>query len=408
MRTLSVALCAAVFITLPLHAAGLDPAGNKALSRIIDGGRRSHSDALVVWQDGKEIGHYYRGGKPAGPIEAMSVTKSVVALGIGQLIGTGQITSLDQPVADFYPEWRQGQKKDITIRMLMDHTSGMQATPRTDVEVYPAPDAIQLALAAELSRKPGSDFFYNNKATNLLSGVIEKASGKPMDVFFNDGLFKDLGIHAGAWARDKAGHPYGMSGLNVTAEDLAKLGQLVMDHGAWHGKQPVLASFVDELVQPGGDRETALLWWRWPQWNHFDEDLSVPAMLRKRGVPEETVTTLERGLRGKHFASAIEMRAGLHAMLGPKAEEILYEQLVSRGIGPYRLFKYTPGPIVAFGGDGDGGQTLIIIPSAGIVAVRQIASNTDEEAEGEGYDDFRARVIALAEAEGRLPLPPKQ
>src|SRR3546814_19063982 len=68
-----------------------------------------------------------------------------------------------QPVADFYPEWKQGQKQQITLRMLLNHSSGLQNARRADVEIYPAPDAIQLALAAELSSKPGTAASYNNK-----------------------------------------------------------------------------------------------------------------------------------------------------------------------------------------------------------------------------------------------------
>jgi CubicO group peptidase (beta-lactamase class C family) len=406
VRTLIDALSATILVAFPLHAATLAPGARDALAHVLDGGRDSHSAAVMIWQDGKELGHYYAGSKAPGPIEAMSVTKSVVALGIGQLVGSGHIKSLDQPVADFYPEWRQGQKKDITIRMLMDHTSGLQNVMRTTVEIYPAPDAIQLALAAELTAKPGGEPAYNNKATNLLSGVIAKASGKPMDAFFRDGLFKDMDIHVGQWDKDDAGHPYAMAGLHITAADLGKLGQLVLDHGRWHGKQLIPASFIDEILQPTGDHESVLLWWRDPQWKHFDEDPAVPAMLRKRGVPEDTISALEHGLRGKHFANEAEMFAGLRAILGPSLPDVLQGQLVSRGIGPYRLFKYTKGPLVAFYGDGDGGQSVVVLPSAGIVAVRQIDANSDQEAEGEDYEDFRARVIALAEAEGRLQARP--
>jgi CubicO group peptidase (beta-lactamase class C family) len=119
--TVALSLLAA----FPVHAARLAPLARDALQQLLDRGRQTHSDAVLVLQDGHEIGHYYASGKPPGPIESMSVTKSVVALGIGQLLDQGRIRSLDQPVADFYPEWRQGRKKDITIRMLLNHSSGL-------------------------------------------------------------------------------------------------------------------------------------------------------------------------------------------------------------------------------------------------------------------------------------------
>ena len=392
-----------LFIALPAQAGTLSPTADSALQQLLERGRQTHSNAVLVLQDGREIGHYYPDNKAPEPIELMSVTKSVVALGIGQLLDQGKIKSLDQPVADFYPEWRQGLKKDITIRMLLNHTSGLQTFPRTDIEVYPAPDAIQLALAAELDSKPGTDAVYNNKAVNLLAGIIEKASGKPMDMFFHDGLFRAMDIHPGRWGKDKAGHPYAMSDLPLTAADLAKLGQLVLDRGQWHGQQLLTVSYVDTMLAPSSmEGECGLLWWREVQWMHFDTDPASFDMLRKQGVPEDTVAKLQRGLQGAHFDSEKAMLAGLVKVLGPQEPTILKDQLVSRGIGPYRLFKLSEGPVVAYDGNGDGGQYVVVVPKAGLVAVRQIDAGSDQEKPDEHYADFVARVIALAEASGRL------
>ncbi|WP_426702279.1 serine hydrolase domain-containing protein [Rhodanobacter sp. Col0626] len=401
-------------LTLPLtavqpsHARGISSAQSKALAQLLDGGKQSHSNAVLVLQDGHELGHYYPGDKAPGPIELMSVTKSVVALGIGQLLDQGRIKSLDQPVADFYPEWKQGRKKDITVRMLLEHTSGLQNFPRTDVEVYPAPDAIQLALAAELSSKPGSTASYNNKAVNLLAGIIEKASGQPMDVFFREGMFRTMGIHPGPWDKDKTGHPYAMAGLKLTAADLAKLGQLVLDHGRWQGRQLLSASFVDSMLAPASmEGQCGLLWWRATQWMHFSPNPTSFAMLRERGVPEATVSKLENTLRNAHFDSVDAMQAGIAKALGPDAKSIMVDQLINRGIGPYRLFKVSQGPVVAYDGNGDGGQYVVVVPQAKLVAVRQIDASGDTESQGQGYDDFIDRVIVLAEASGRLAPPPR-
>lgn len=78
------------------------------------------------------------------------------------------------------------------------------------------------------------------------------------------------------------------------------------------------------------------------------------------------------------------------------------DQLISRGIGPYRLFKISKGPIVAYGGNGDGGQYVVIVPKAHLVAVRQVDANGDNEAAGQDYADFTQRVLLLAEAAGAL------
>jgi len=367
-----------------------------ALEALLKRSEATHSDAMVIWQDGREIGHYYKGGKAPGPIDLMSVTKSVVALGVAQLVAEGKIKSFDQPVADFYPEWRQGRKKNITIRMLMNHTSGMQNVMNATVEIYPAPDAIQLALAAEIVGTPGTDPNYNNKAVNLLAGIIEKASGKPMDVFFRDGLFKSMDIKPGPWEKDKAGHPYGMAGLPLTAADLGKIGQLMLDKGQWRGKQLLPVNVVDALSQPQAEASMGLLWWIDPAYRHFDYDPAVFDVLRKRGVPEATTLALQEGLRGVHFDDVETMQAGIAKALGPDHKDALRDELISRGIGPYRLFKMTAGPTACISGNGDGGQYVVVLPSAKIVTVRQIDAEGSQEQEGEDFEDFVQRVLAVA------------
>jgi CubicO group peptidase (beta-lactamase class C family) len=336
------------------HAAATDPA-SAALHTLLDGARASHSDTMLVIRNGRVLGRYDRSGRPAGPLELMSVTKSVVALGIGQLLDAGRIRSLDQPVADFYLAWRQGPKATITIRMLMDHTSGLADQPRTD-KVYAATDAVKLALDAPLVATPGKRWFYSNKAVNLLAGIIAKASGRPMDVFFRDGLFRTLGIHAGRWDGDAAGHPYVMAGLHLSATDLARLGELVAARGRWHGRQLISRRYLDQMLAPGAIDECGLLWWRERAWTHFAPDPAAFAKLRHVGVPEATVATLQKGLAGQHFDSDAAMRAGLARVLGARADDILRNQLIARGIGPYRLFKVSQGPVVAYEANGDGGQ----------------------------------------------------
>ena len=146
----------------------LDPA---ALEAIRKRAQEADSDAVVIVKDGQLVADWDF-GRERGPIEAMSATKSIVSLAIGRLVGSGKIKSLDQPVCDFYPEWKQGRKKLITVRHLLNHTSGIQSE-RVTTEINASPDFVQLALAAELSSDPGSTFNYNNKAVNLLAGIVE-------------------------------------------------------------------------------------------------------------------------------------------------------------------------------------------------------------------------------------------
>lgn len=391
---LALSLCAA----LPARAADLPPAARTALQQLLERGKQTHSDSVLVMQDGHELGHYYPNDKAPGPIELMSVTKSVVALGIGQLLDQGKIKSLDQPVADFYPEWRQGRKKDITIRMLLDHTSGLQNLPNTQPEIYPAPDAIQLALAAELTSTPGKSFAYNNKAVNLLAGVIEKASGQPMDVFFRDGLFKSMNIHPGAWEKDETGHPYAMAGLPLTAADTAKIGQLLLDDGRWRGQPLISSAFLTQMLAPSKAMPACgLLWWLDAAWTHGSFKSDLVARMRKAGISTELAEKFAP-LQGTAMKGDREFVAFLQGALGKDAMRLWTDEVAAK-IGFGDMTDRQSGPIIAYNANGDLGQYIMVVPQVHLVAVRQIEAR-DNPAEGDSDQEFPKQVMDLAKALG--------
>lgn len=223
----------------------------------------THSDALIVCAGGQTLRSWYS-PLPHQPIHIMSCTKSVVGLAFGHLLDHGSLSSLDLPVATFYPEWRQGQKHSITIRMLLNHTSGLQNIPNAGVEIEPTPDVIQLALAAELTTAPGKCSTYNNKAVNLLAGIIERVSGQRLDQFVEQVLFAPLGIDDYHWLTDRVGTPYVMAGLFLHPVDLARVGQVVAQRGIWQGQSIVSDTWLDELLKQSQPYRPAhgLLWWR--------------------------------------------------------------------------------------------------------------------------------------------------
>jgi CubicO group peptidase (beta-lactamase class C family) len=95
---------------------GVDSA---ALAQFLAAANAAHSDAIVVTRNGKLVGSWYSDGK-RGKIEAMSATKSVVALAVGRLVATKKIASIDLPVSTWYPEWKTGPKSRITLRHLLN------------------------------------------------------------------------------------------------------------------------------------------------------------------------------------------------------------------------------------------------------------------------------------------------
>ncbi len=380
-------------------AASMPASAREALQTIARKGAEQHSDALLVMHDGTVLLED-DGDGPPGTIELMSATKSVVALGIGLLLADGHLDALDAPVSTWFPEWRQGRKAQITVRMLLDHTSGLQDIPNAGAEIYPAPDVVQLALAAELDSAPGERMRYNNKATNLLAGVIARASGRPMDAYLRDRLFVPLGMSPGMWYRDDAGNPHGMAGLPLTARDAAKLGQLLLDDGvAPDGTRLLPEGFVEALFAPGARSDAVgLLWWRRPAWQVFSLRADAAGHLAAAGVSAGFIEALQP-LAGRRFD---DVTGALREALGDDFAERYGREINARGLTRSDVFDERSGPVVAYEANGYLGQFIVVVPGQRLVAVRQIRSR---EMDGthppdSGYADFSRDVIALAQALG--------
>ncbi|HEX6902357.1 MAG TPA: serine hydrolase [Thermoanaerobaculia bacterium] len=376
------------FAKVDAKAAGIDPA---ALERLVKRAEETHSDALVILKDGKLVGDW-RFGKPAEPIEVMSVSKSVASLAVGNLLYKGKIRSLDELVSTYLPEWREGPKKAVTLRHLLNHTSGLQANPNAQ-EVYESKDIVKLALDAGLVKEPGTEFFYNNKAVNLLGAIVEKASGKKLDEYMRDEVFAPLGITRFSWMRDAAGNPHVMAGAKLDALDLAKLGQLMLDGGVYQGRRIVSAEWAREAVTAAQSLNPTggLLWWVVPEWEkrRFDDELfetwrqggADPAFLEKmetfRGKELEMETFL--GEMERIFGAGQGMPA---YMMNIRAKGLR---------GPKTLV----GPTLGFNANGYLGQFIVALTGPRLVVVRQIRQESFQS-EADGFAEITKLARELA------------
>lgn len=369
-----------------------------ALAAIKRHASAAHSDAVLVQQDGQLL--LQDGASGIGePIHLMSATKSILALAIGLLLDDGRLASIDTPVSAIYPEWRQGRKRNITVRMLLDHTSGLQNVPNAGAELEGAPDLVKLALAAELATDPGTAFAYNNKATNLLSGIVLQLAGVPVDEYLNDRLFQPLDITGYAWMKDESGTPLGMAGLSLSATDLAAIGQLMLEGGVAPSGQRLMSERSVALLTAESARspEVGLLWWRIPQWERYRLAEHAASRLAERNVPGD-VSKAVLAAAGRTFDSKAELFALLAEQLGPDWPQQYGEHITRRGLKLADLFDVQRGPLAAYAANGYLGQHLVIVPEQRLVAVRLIHRRDDHAAPLDDYATFPADVLRLAEA----------
>jgi CubicO group peptidase (beta-lactamase class C family) len=144
-----------------------------------------------------------------------SVSKSVASLALGIAIDRGLIGSIDAPVFSFFPELsdlRSPEKDRIRLSHVLTMSMGLrwvEATPDTgdddndEARMHRAPDPCRYVLGLPVTAPAGQEFFYNTGALTLLSAIVRKATGRPLDEFARATLFEPLGITGVEWTRVK-------------------------------------------------------------------------------------------------------------------------------------------------------------------------------------------------------------
>lgn len=218
-----------------------------------------------------------------------SISKSIVSACVGIAIDQGKIKSVDQPVFDFFPEFKKqdtGLKSALTIKHLLTMTSGLRWNEdipydnpeNSEIQMIRAPDAVGYVLSRPMDFPAGKNWKYNGGTTQLLAAIVQKTSGKRIDSFANEYLFKPLGIPAFEWAKYPGTElPAAASGLRLRSTDLLNFGLLYMNGGNWKGTQILPAQWVidSHTIQIATDRGGGYGYQFW-MWTDTILNKSVP------------------------------------------------------------------------------------------------------------------------------------
>lgn len=131
----------------------------------------------------------------------------------------------------------------MTCGHAIDHTYEMQRLAKE----YPSMDWIKCFLNYPVEFKPGEVYCYNSVGTFMLSAIIQKATGEKLIDYLNTRLFIPLQIENAYWTENSQGINYGGWGLYLKTEDLAKVGQLLLQEGKWNGKQLISKGWITEM-----------------------------------------------------------------------------------------------------------------------------------------------------------------
>ena len=295
-------------------AVGLDTAALSALDADIAGGKYGLVDSMLIIRDGKQVlarsyAHDYGKiygelAKKEGPLNhdvngpynyfsaefhpfyqhsdlhtMQSVSKTVTSITIGIAMGRKEFPAdLDTPILKYFDDYKianlDERKRRITLRHLLTMTPGFEWNedlpyndPKNSCDVMESKhDWVEYVINQPMAAKPGKLWVYSSGATQLLSHIFRKTTGKNVDEYAAEYLFRPLGI-AYHWKHSPTGLPDTEGGLYISSESLAKIGFLFLQNGVAANKQIVPADWVKASVTPAMSVEDENRHWKYGfQW----------------------------------------------------------------------------------------------------------------------------------------------
>ena len=237
----------------------------------------------------------------------MCGTKSIVSILIGIAQAEGFISNLDEPILDIFSDRNfsnvDSRKEAITIRHLLQKRSGLECNvqdvstfdgtiDKHDYElltnmsdnwdIWPvnplsdlilmtrSPDWVQFVLDKPMVTDPGTEFYYNDGCSHLLSAIIQKKTGMNTESFAKQFLFDPLSITDYIWFNDSQSISIGCYGLWLRPFDMTKIGYLFLNFGEWNGQQIVPEAWVHESTQDYNvGTGYGYQWWLYEEPNYY-------------------------------------------------------------------------------------------------------------------------------------------
>jgi len=224
-----------------------------------------------------------------------SITKVMGTMSAAmRLVDAGRL-NLDTPVRRYLPRFTGGAKDRVTVRMLLDHTSGLKSYAPLFKRARSRAEAVDLLYAEPLVRAPGELPLYSDLNALLLGVLVESVSGTPLDRFVAREVFEPLGLTQSTYHLPAAlqrlavptaiwrGQPVqgrvndpnaavfggaaGNAGIFSTGMDLARYAQAWLRGGAGSTGQWISPETIKIFLTPGSNSGPRLLGWDTPELN---------------------------------------------------------------------------------------------------------------------------------------------
>lgn len=195
---------------------------------------------LIIYKDKIIAERYDANFDKNSVLLGWSMTKSITSTLFGILQCKGQLNIYDKAP---YEEWKNDNRKNITIHNLLQMNSGLEwdedynAISDVTKMLFLSEDVTTTQIDKLLVGKPNETWNYSSGTTNLLSGILRKQFETHQEYldFWYSALIDRIGMNSMTVETDMKGNYIGSSYAWATARDWAKLGLLYLHNGNWNG-----------------------------------------------------------------------------------------------------------------------------------------------------------------------------
>jgi len=238
---------------LPLSTTEKESFPSENISNYLKAVKENKQDlhSLMILHHGKIIAEYWSDDNAPGKKHIMnSVSKTFTSMAVGFAVSENRLKLSDKVISFFpddLPEKISPFLAELQVRDLLTMSVGHETDPTKAIRSQ-GENWEKIFLATPIMYEPGTRFVYNSMAIYMLSSIIQKVTGKKLIDYLYPLLFRPLGITGAEWETSPSGVNCGGWGLYIKTEDMAKLGQLLLQKGSWNGKQLLPESWIAEAT----------------------------------------------------------------------------------------------------------------------------------------------------------------
>ena len=211
--------------------------------------------AFLVVKDSELVYEkYWKGYDQNSLTNSFSVAKTFIALLVGIAIDEGKIKSINDPVSDYLPEYKN--HPELKIKHLLNMSSGINfdedyKSPFGHMaKAYYGTDLYELNKDYEVTETPGKTWRYLGGNTLILSFILEKATGQTIAEYMSEKIWQPLGAkNAALWNLDNEnGREKAYCCFYSNARDFARIGQLIINKGKWNGQTIISEDYLKQAM----------------------------------------------------------------------------------------------------------------------------------------------------------------